>query len=626
MQVITHRAANGCPANVPIQLKHKKNSLYRGIAALLSAALSLPSFANEMPVKPSVQASAVAIGETLAVPSTSIQPGLAGSFLASRFARQSEDLKEAAKYLSESLKADPDNESLKQEAMRTHLLAGNVKDAVALAMQLAATAKRDPLVATLLMLEAIERNDMAKAEQWAATSPEAGLYGIVRPMVLEWIKIARGEVKKEVNLKTAVDKSGFFAPFMMYHVALMNDVLGNIPAARAAYEKSSADPAITPYRVAESIANFYARMGEWDKAQAVFDAYAKANPDSSLIPPKLVASKEKIAPVVANPREGLAELFFTTASILFGEEATQDTFLYLRIALALKSDLPPAQLMLANLYEQVEDYSSAIAAYDNIAKGSVFYRRGQIRKALNFEALGKRNEALALLGDIATQYPDDNLALITRGDMLREDDRFGDAIAAYSEAIRRVEPLGAGNWPLLYARGISHERAGQWEKAEADFSRALVLEPHQPDVLNYLAYSWLVMNKNIGKAREYLEIALLARPDDPHIIDSMGWAEYLAGNFPKAVEHFEKAVEMMPDDPTINNHLGDAYWRVGRQTEAKFSWQRALDNQPEDEADIKALKNKLENGLPPFLDKSSQLGAAPQPVTTVAVPGDITVQ
>ena len=549
-------------------------------------------------------------GESLVAPMPTIQPGLAGSFLASRFARQSEDLGEAAKYLSDSLKADPDNEALKLEAMRTQLLAGNTKEAIALANALAANATRDPLIATLLMLQAVEAKDYVKARQWAETSPEAGLYGIVRPMVLQWLDIAQGKVKGEVNLKAAIDKSGFFAPFMTYHLALMNDVLGNKEAALAAYLKASADPAITPYRVVESLANFYARRNEWDKAQAAFDTYAKANPDSSLIPPKLSASKDSVEPVVANARDGLAELFFTTASILFGEEATQDTFLYLRIALVLKPDLPPAQLMLANLYEQVEDYSSAVAVYDGIAKGSVFYRRGQIRKALNFEALDKKQEALALLDTVAQQYPDDNLALITKGDMLRAEDRFTDAITAYSEAIRRVEPLGNGSWPLLYARGISYERAGQWEKAEADFNRALTLEPNQPDVLNYLAYSWLLMNKNIDKARIYLETALLARPEDPHIIDSVGWAEYLAGNYTKSVEYFEHAAELMPDDPTVNHHLGDAYWRVGRETEARFSWQRALNHNPEEEADINALKDKLENGLPSANEKRSQLGDA----------------
>jgi Flp pilus assembly protein TadD len=369
--------------------------------------------------------------------------------------------------------------------------------------------------------------------------------------------------------------------------------------------------------VVEALANFYARQGQWDKAQQTFDDYARANPDSSLLPGKLKPTEGEVRPLVADAKEGLAELFFTTASILFGEESTQDTFLYLRIALDLKPNLPPAQLMLANLYEQVEDYKQAIAIYDGMEQGNVFYRRGQVRKALNLEAMGKRDQAIALLDRISRDHETDSLALITKGDMLRESQRFEEAAEAYGEALKRSQPLSGSDWPLLYARGISYERAGEWPKAEADFLQALKLEPNQPDVMNYLAYSWLMMNKNITQARQYLEVALNARPDDAHIIDSMGWAQYLSGDFESAVAAFEKAAELMPEDPTVNDHLGDAYWRVGRQTEAKFQWQRALTFKPEPEAEA-AIKRKLTDGLQPFMDQQSSIVKQDHPAPEVA--------
>lgn len=594
-----------------ISLKH--NTLISFATALLLSTTALANSTQQATGAAEHKARNAAAGETLQ--EAPIQTGLAGSFLSSRFARHHEDLAQAAKFLNESVARDPQNEELALEALRTNLLAGDMPQSLALATQLAPLSKTDSLIASLLMLKAVEEGDYVKAQQVISTSTESGLFGIVRPVILQWLALGAGSAKAPVDMQAAIEKSGFFAPFITYHVALMNDVLGSEVAARAAYSKTSADPTVTPYRVVEAVANFYARRGEWEKAQAAFDAYAKANPDSSLIPPALNANKAAPTPMIANAKDGLAELFFTTASILFGEDATQDTFLYLRVALELKPDLPPAQLMLANLYEQVEDYEAAIATYDSIAPGSVFYRRGQIRKALNFEALGKKREAIALLDKTAAANPNDTIAVITKGDMLREQEKFADAAAAYSDAIRRADPLKSSDWPLLYARGISYERAEQWDKAEADFTRALELEPGQPDVLNYLAYSWLTMDKNVDKAREYLEIAVQARPEEPHILDSAGYGEYLSGNYEKAVEYLEKAVELMPDDPTINDHLGDAYWRVGRKAEAQFSWQRALNNKP-DEALEKTLKDKLANGLPEPGDQRSQLGAAAMPVAT----------
>ena len=554
--------------------------------------------ADDLRHKPGAERTVSAAGEALTKPSQEIRPGLAGSFLSGRFAKHHQDLKEAAKYLDETLQRDPGNERLQHEAMRMHLLAGNMDEATALAVKLQADTNTDPLVACLLMLKSVKAGDYKQASASIARAPEVGLFGLIRPVMSQWLSIAAGEQKTAVDMQPTIDKSGFFAPFLTYHNALMNDVLGNAPAALASYAKANADAAVTPYRVVEAFSNFQARQGKWAEAQAVFDAYAKANPDSSLIPGKLdtaVAPK----PLVADARDGLAELFFTTASILFGDESTQDTFLYLRIALELRPDLPPAQLMLANLYEQVEDYKQAIATYDSISEGSVFYRRGQVRKSLNLEALGQKEQALALLDATAKRFPNDATALITKGDMLRETQDYAAASAAYSQAIARTEPLSASDWPLLYARGISYERGGKWAEAEDDFNRALQLSPNQPDVLNYLAYSWLTMNKNIGKAREYLAVASAERPDDAHIIDSVGWSYYLSGDFKKAVDAFEKAIQMMPDDATVNEHLGDAYWRVGRITEARYQWERALTFKPEKDA-ADGLRDKIDKGLPLF--------------------------
>ncbi|MBX9726731.1 MAG: tetratricopeptide repeat protein [Rickettsiales bacterium] len=599
------------------------------LATMCLGLLAAPAHASENKHKPEkerpVATTPAAVGEALAKPSAELRPGLAGSFLSGRFAKHNQDLQEAARYLEQTLAHDPSNEALQQETMRMELLAGNVEAATKLAKTLAQNKNNDPLIASLMMLEAVKADDFVTARTTIEQAPNVGLFGLIRPVMLEWIAVAEEDKKHVVNLQAAIDKAGFFAPFINYHAGLMNDVIGNQAAAKAAYTKSSLDPAITPYRVVEAIANFYARQGQPEQAQAVYDAYAKANPQSTLIPDTLGTNAPIPKPLVGDAKQGLAELFFTTASILFGEDATQDTFLYLRIALDLRPNLPPAQLMLANLYEQVEDYKQAIATYDTIPEGSVFHRRAEVRKALNYEALGQKAKAMSVLEALASRYPNDATALITKGDMERDAKNYDAAAETYSSAIARTEPLTASDWPLLYARGISYERSGDWSSAEADFNRALVLSPEQPDVLNYLAYSWLTMNKNLGQAREYLEIASSQRPDDAHIIDSVGWAYYLSGDFNAAVKNFERAIELLPDDVTVNDHLGDAYWRVGRVTEAKFQWERALAFKPDKET-IEALNTKLSNGLPAFVLPAELSAKTPEPSKVATTPARIEVQ
>lgn len=539
------------------------------------------------------------VAETVTKPEKPIQTGVAGNFLSSRFARENKDLKQAAKYLNNSLARDPGNIRLRGEALRYNLLAGNMDIASDIAHKLAEDGENDPLIASLLMLDYVKADDYASAKKVITNAPDVGLFGLIKPVMLQWIAVGAGEAKAPVNLQAAIDKSGFFAPFITYHTALMNDVQGNRAEADAAYSKANADAAVAPYRVVQAYANYQARQGKWAEAQILFDNYAKVNPNSQLKPEKVLPNVTP-APLVSNAREGLAEVFFTTASLLFSDNSAQDTFLYLRIALDLRPKLPPGQLMLASLYEQVGDYAQAIKTYDAIEPSSSFARRAAVRKALNYEAMGDTARAIELLDQLSKKYPDDTTALITKGDLMRETKDYSGAISAYTDALKRSEPLDNSDWPLLYARGISQERAGNWDRAEADFLRALQLEPNQPDVLNYLAYSWLTMNKNVGKAREYLEIAVAARPDDPHIIDSVGWARYLAGDFKSAVEMFEKAIQLMPDDATVNEHLGDAYWRVGRQTEARYQWERALTFKPEKEAE-QSIRAKIENGLGAFV-------------------------
>lgn len=576
-----------------------------------------------------LRSSATDISEPAAKPHASsealMQPGLAGSFLSGRFARENKDLKEAAKYLSETLARDPENEILQKETMRMQLLAGDILAATDLAHQLEKTSATDPVVASLLMVEAVKTGDYARAKTIVDGASNAGLFGLVRPVISEWINVASTKSRKPVDLKAAIDKAGFFAPFINYHTALMNDVLGNRSAAQAAYAKANVDPSVTPYRVIEALANFYQRQGKADQAKALYDAYAKANPQSSLIPERLSGPGGVVHPLIPTARDGLAELYFTTASILFGEDSAQETFLYLRIALELRPDLPPAQLMLAGLYEQVGNYTQAIATYDSISEGSVFYRRAQVRKALNLEALEKREEALALLDDLSSRYPNDASPMITKGDMQRDAKQYDEAAESYSLAIERTGKLTNHDWPLLYARGICYERAGEWDLAEADFNRALTLEPGQPDVLNYLAYSWLTMNKNVAKAREYLDLAASARPNDPHIIDSVGWASFLNGDYKEAVSKFEQAIELMPDDPTVNDHLGDAYWRVGRETEARYQWERALTFKPDKDA-AEAIRNKLNGGLPPQSNAASSSGKSKTSALNMRVTAETRVQ
>jgi Flp pilus assembly protein TadD len=238
-----------------------------------------------------------------------------------------------------------------------------------------------------------------------------------------------------------------------------------------------------------------------------------------------------------------------------------------------------------------------LRALEQVPAGSPVAWAAGLAQAQALQDLERVDEAVAQLEAMADQAPDRSDSLVTLGDLLRQEERFAEAEAAYSRAIARLPQVDRRHWRLFYARGIAYERTKRWPQAEADLLKALELEPEQPFVLNYLGYSWVDQGLNLDRAQGMLHRAVELRPEDGFIVDSLGWAYFRLGENDKAVTYLERAVELEPGDPVINDHLGDAYWRAGRTREARFQWQRALTFKPEPDA-VATIQQKLAEGLP----------------------------
>ena len=182
------------------------------------------------------------------------------------------------------------------------------------------------------------------------------------------------------------------------------------------------------------------------------------------------------------------------------------------------------------------------------------------------------------------------------GDILRGEERFDEAIAAYDAAEAQLGTITAYNWRLLYSRGIALERSGQWERAEADLQKALQMQPDEALVLNYLGYSWIDRGEHLEKADGMVQRASELKPEDGFIADSLGWAYYRTGRYEDAVRELERAITLQPVDPVINEHLGDAYWQTNRKAEARFQWRRALNFKPPAKL-VPTIEEKLRCGL-----------------------------
>ncbi len=195
---------------------------------------------------------------------------------------------------------------------------------------------------------------------------------------------------------------------------------------------------------------------------------------------------------------------------------------------------------------------------------------------LTLAQTGDVNGAKEHLKKLIESDPSDIRSYIAYGSVLSDAKDFAEMAKTYDKAVDVVGPAPRpSDWSVFFQRGIAYERLKEWDKAEPNFRKALELNPDQPQVLNYLGYSWVDMNRNLEDGLNMIRKAVDLRPDDGYIVDSLGWAYYRLGRYDDAVTELERAVQLRAGDATINDHLGDAYWRVGRQLEAKFQWQRA---------------------------------------------------
>ena len=222
--------------------------------------------------------------------------------------------------------------------------------------------------------------------------------------------------------------------------------------------------------------------------------------------------------------------------------------MYLRLSLDLRPSDDMTAVTLANLFEQMKQGEQAIAAYQLVPPTSPLREDADIQIALVLDSLGKTDQAMQRLAEIVAARPHDVDALSSLAGLQRAAKKYAEAAATYDRAIAAVGIPQRENWTLYYFRGICFERDKQWPKAEADFKKALELYPEQPLVLNYLGYSWVDQGVH-EEAFKMLRRAVELQPNDGYIVDSLGWAHFKLGQFAEAAQTLERAIILKPADP-----------------------------------------------------------------------------
>ena len=238
-------------------------------------------------------------------------------------------------------------------------------------------------------------------------------------------------------------------------------------------------------------------------------------------------------------------------------------------------------------YMQVEEPPELISAANRI--GQILIGSGQVKQAR--ETFRRQRQA----------YPGQAEPLYAlEAELLAQAGLKDDALAVYNEA---VLAFPASN-NLLYARSMLAEQLGDLALMESDLRDIIQREPDNATALNALGYTLANKTERYGEAYELITRALALQPDEPAILDSMGWVLYRKGRYDEALEYLTRAYNEFPD-PEVAAHLGEVLWVSGNTEAATSVWQGALVRDPQH----KVLRETLER-----LGVDSLQGQAPSPV------------
>ncbi|MEC8804318.1 MAG: tetratricopeptide repeat protein [Pseudomonadota bacterium] len=251
-----------------------------------------------------------------------------------------------------------------------------------------------------------------------------------------------------------------------------------------------------------------------------------------------------------------------------------------------------ANYYLGYVNEQRNNLPLAIAAYREVRIGTQNFLAAQQRAVSLAIQLGELDSTRAYLSQLSRGQP--------RLDILFHTIESGALIqAGHADRARDLLDRALNKYPneadLLFARVLLFDSLGDKEGSEQDLKQIIRIRPEDSRALNHLGYMLADQTERYQEALELIERAIAISPDDPAIIDSLGWAQFKLGRYEEALTNLRRAYAVFPD-AEVASHVGEVLWMMGREQEAVEIWRGALQNQPDSDL-IKEVVHRLQADL-----------------------------
>jgi tetratricopeptide (TPR) repeat protein len=233
--------------------------------------------------------------------------------------------------------------------------------------------------------------------------------------------------------------------------------------------------------------------------------------------------------------------------------------------------LAEAYQLLSKIAEEQGQLDEAVSLLAKIEDPSLRHI-SRIRQALIRAKQKRVDEALALIDSANAQTDEELIMGVSAGaQILRDANRLPDAIKRMQALDQRMPDTVN----VKYELAMLHERADQLRETERLLRQVMALDPGHAHAHNALGYSLADRNRRLPEALALITRALEISPQDPFILDSMGWVKFRMGQYKEAVEYLQRAYEKRPE-AEIAAHLGEALWKMGQQSEARKVWQEGI--------------------------------------------------
>ncbi len=294
----------------------------------------------------------------------------------------------------------------------------------------------------------------------------------------------------------------------------------------------------------------------------------------------------------------LAEFFFLISNLYSSQGEYEKSNFFLNISNYLNPKFYFNLSLLAENYFVNSNFDLAKKVLEKFDEEDEIYNWYKIKKKAQIIAKQKnKNQSLKFVEKKLLEFKNPSTRIIfDMANIYKNYKKYEKAIEYYSIVLSQIEENSEAYADILYRRGGSYERLGQYQKSDSDLLLSLEIIPEDPYVINYLAYSWLERNYKIQEAIQMLERAYEQKKSDPYIIDSIGWGYYLNGDYAKAEKYLKQAIQLMPNDPIVNDHYGDILWKLDRKLQARYFWESVLNFKTTEDDIKKNILKKLLKG------------------------------